>query len=105
MIQVAPVVPFAKQRRTEPFKKICKMTGHLFTAGQARVQQVQVNMTHHQWVQSLVDSKNPADKSFAKEMLGPTRFDLVKSGKLTVDRLYYGGKKITIADLKKEYIK
>jgi hypothetical protein len=40
-----------------------------------------------------------ADQKFALEALGPTRFDLVKSGKLEMNSLYYGGKLRTIKEL------
>ena len=39
----------------------------------------------------MVNSSNPADVAFAREALGPTRFDLVKSGKLEMNSLYYRG--------------
>lgn len=65
-----------------------------------RVQHISTGMTHSQWVQSLVNSKDPRDVLFSKEMLGPTRWELVRSGKLTVDRLYYGGTRLTINQLK-----
>jgi len=42
----------------------------------------------------------PLNKAFAREMLGPKRFNLVESGKLRVDNLYYHGKLITIKELK-----
>jgi SPP1 gp7 family putative phage head morphogenesis protein len=61
---------------------------------------VPANMTHNKWMQSMVDSKDPRDVSFAREALGPTRFKLVKSGKLKVESLYYHGKIRTIKELK-----
>jgi hypothetical protein len=67
------------------------------------VDHVPEGMNYRQWVQSLADSKNPKDVSFAREMLGPTRFDMVKSGKLQVDNLYYAGKLRTIKELKSLY--
>jgi len=66
-----------------------------------RVQFVPKSMTHSGWVQSLVESANPKDVSFAREMLGKTRFDLVKAGKFKVEKLYYGGKIKTIKELKR----
>ena len=48
----------------------------------------------------MVKSSNPADVVFAKEALGPARFDLVKSGKLKMTQLYYAGKLRTIKQLK-----
>ena len=48
----------------------------------------------------MVKSADPADAAFANEALGPTRFDLVASGKLKLSSLYYGGKLRTIKELK-----
>jgi len=48
----------------------------------------------------LVHSKNSADVSFAREALGKTRFELVKSGKLRVESLYYDSKLRNIKQLK-----
>ena len=51
-------------------------------------------------MQSLVNSKDPKDRAFAKEALGPKRYELVSKGKLKVDSLYYAGKLRTIKQLK-----
>lgn len=64
-----------------------------------RVKFIPGKFTHSDWMQSMVHSKDPRDVAFAREALGPKRFELVKSGKLTVDRLYYGGKLRTIKEL------
>ena len=64
-----------------------------------RVQHISTGLTHSQWMQSMVHSTDPRDVAFAREALGPTRFELVKSGKLTVERLYYGGELRTIKEL------
>lgn len=64
-----------------------------------RVQFPKRKMNYNQWVQSLVNSKDPGNVAFAKEMLGPTRFKLVKSGKLKMRQLYYAGKLRTIKQL------
>ena len=64
-----------------------------------RVKHIPAGTTHNQWMQSMVHSKDPRDVAFSKEALGPKRFELVKSGKLTVDRLYYDGKLRTIKEL------
>lgn len=48
----------------------------------------------------MVHSQNAADRAFAKEALGKTRFDLLKANKLEIDSLYYKGKLRTIAELK-----
>ena len=66
-----------------------------------RVQFVPESMTHNQWVQSLVTSKDPKDVSFAREMLGKTRFELVKAGKFKVENMYYHGKLRNISELKR----
>jgi SPP1 gp7 family putative phage head morphogenesis protein len=65
-----------------------------------RVQDVPETKTYSQWMSSLVNSKNPADVSFAREALGKTRFELVKSGKLKLESLYYNGKLRSIKELK-----
>jgi SPP1 gp7 family putative phage head morphogenesis protein len=65
-----------------------------------RVQFIPESMNHNQWTQSLVNSSDPRDVSFAREMLGPTRFNLVKAGKFEVKDLYYHGKLRTIKELK-----
>lgn len=62
--------------------------------------QVPAGMSHNTFMQSMVRSSNPAHRAFAREALGPTRFDLVRSGKLQVNQLYYGGKLRTIDQLK-----
>jgi SPP1 gp7 family putative phage head morphogenesis protein len=64
-----------------------------------RVKFVPADTTHSQWVTGLVNSTNPKDVAFAREMLGPTRFKLVNSGKLSVDKFYYHGKLRTIKEL------
>jgi hypothetical protein len=61
-------------------------------------------LTYSQWMQSMVKSRNAVDVAFAREALGKLRFDMVKSGKLTVSKLYYGGKLRTIDQLK-EFMK
>jgi hypothetical protein len=48
----------------------------------------------------MIKSKNPSDVSFAREVLGPTRFKLVKSGKLQIKSLYYAGRLRTIKQVK-----
>ena len=68
-----------------------------------RVQFIPESMTHNQWVQNLVKSSAARDVSFAQEMLGKTRFDLVKAGKFEVKDLYYAGKLRTIKELKGLY--
>jgi len=65
-----------------------------------RVQTVPGKTTYSQWMQGLVTSSNPKDIAFAQEVLGPTRFKLVSSGKLKVESLYYHGKLRTIKELK-----
>ena len=58
-------------------------------------------MNYRQWMQSMVKSSDPGDVAFAREALGPTRFNLVESGKLKVESLYYQGKFKTIDELKR----
>ena len=57
-------------------------------------------MNYREWMSSMVNSKNAANRSFAKEALGKTRYDLLKSNKLEIDRLYYKGRLRTIKELK-----
>lgn len=57
-------------------------------------------MNYRQWMESMVKSPDPGDVAFAREALGPTRFNLVESGKLKMESLYYGGKLRTINELK-----
>ena len=64
-----------------------------------KVQFPKRKLSYNQWVQSLVNSKDASNVAFAKEMLGPTRFKLVKSGKLKLRQLYYAGKLRTIKQL------
>jgi len=64
-----------------------------------KVNFVPAKTTHNQWMQGLVNSKDPRDVAFAREALGPRRFSLVKSGKLRVDQLYYSGKLRTVKEL------
>jgi len=68
-----------------------------------RAKQLPNRTTWNQWMQSMVNSKNPADRAFAREALGPKRFSLVKSGKLKVESLVYAGKLRTIKDLERLY--
>ena len=65
-----------------------------------RVQFPHAKVSYTEWMQGMAKSKNPADAAFAREALGPARFDLVRSGKLKLSSLYYGGKLRTIKELK-----
>ena len=65
-----------------------------------RVQFPHAKVTYQEWMESMVKSVDPSDRAFAGEALGPTRFDLVKSGKLKLSSLYYAGKLRTIKELK-----
>ncbi len=58
-------------------------------------------MNYRQWMESMVKSSDPRDVAFAREALGPTRFNLVESGKLKIESLYYQGKLRTINELKR----
>ena len=53
----------------------------------------------NEWMLSMVNSSDPRDVSFAREVLGKTRFELVKSEKLKMESLYYGGRLRTIKEL------
>jgi uncharacterized protein with gpF-like domain len=66
-----------------------------------RVKFPQARTNYNQWMTSMVKSKNPADRAFAKEALGPNRFKLVSSGKLKMSSLYYAGKLRTLKELKR----
>jgi SPP1 gp7 family putative phage head morphogenesis protein len=65
-----------------------------------RVQHPPARMNYQQWLTSMVKSRNPADVSFAREVLGRTRFDLIKSGKLKIKSLYYAGRLRNLKQLK-----
>ena len=65
-----------------------------------RVQFPHAKISYTEWMEGMVKSADPADAAFAKEALGPTRFDLVKSGKLKLTSLYYSGRLRTIKQLK-----
>jgi len=66
-----------------------------------RVKHVPEGTTYSQWLKSLVNSKDPKDVAFAREALGKTRFDLLKSGKIKMESLYYHGKLRNIKELKR----
>ena len=57
--------------------------------------------SYESWLNSLVKSSDPDKIATAKEILGPTRFDLVSKGKLRIKKLYYHGKFRKITQLKK----
>ena len=65
-----------------------------------RVKFPPAKMNYQQWMTSIIKSKNPADRAFAREALGPSRFKLVSSGKLKMSQLYYAGKLRNIKELK-----
>lgn len=48
-------------------------------------------ITHSEWMESMVNSKDKRDRDFGAEALGKTRFRVVKSGKLKVESIYYRG--------------
>lgn len=66
-----------------------------------RVKHPHANVTYNQWLTSMVKSSDPRDVSFAREVLGPTRFKLISSGKLSMNSLYYHGKLRTIKELER----
>ena len=61
---------------------------------------VPAKMTYSQWMQSMVRSGDAEDRNFAREALGVKRFELVESGKLKVESLFYAGKLQSIEELK-----
>jgi len=66
-----------------------------------RAKHIPAKMNYNQWMTGMVKSKNPADRAFAREALGPSRFKLVKSGKLKMNQLYYAGKLRNLKELRK----
>lgn len=66
-----------------------------------RVKFPKLNQNYNQWMTSMVKSKNSADRAFAREALGPSRFKLVSSGKLKMNQLYYAGKLRNLKELKR----
>jgi SPP1 gp7 family putative phage head morphogenesis protein len=62
--------------------------------------QIPAGRSYNQWMNNMVHSKNPEYRKFAREALGPTRYKLVRDGKLKMNQLYYAGKLRTIAKLK-----
>ena len=61
---------------------------------------VRGDMSYKQWMESMVNSKDAADRAFAMEALGKTRCNLLRSNKLEIDSLFYRGKLRTIKQLK-----
>jgi hypothetical protein len=59
-----------------------------------------IKMDYTNWIQRLINSNDPKNLNFAREALGPARFELLKSGKLQIDQLYCSGKVRTIKELK-----
>ena len=66
-----------------------------------RVKHPLASQNYNQWLTSMAKSSDPRDVAFAREVLGPTRFDLVAKGKLKMESLYYTGKLRTIDELKR----
>jgi SPP1 gp7 family putative phage head morphogenesis protein len=66
-----------------------------------RVKHPSARQNYNQWLTSMIKSSDPRDVAFAKEVLGPSRFKLVSSGKLKMNSLYYAGKLRTIKELKR----
>jgi len=56
-------------------------------------------MNYKQWMESLVKSNNPVHLNFAKEALGTSRFNLLKTGKININQVYYAGKLKTVKQL------
>lgn len=66
-----------------------------------RVKFPKLKQSYSDWMNSMVNSKNPADVSFAKEALGISRFKLVSTGKLKLNQLFYAGKLRNLKELKR----
>ncbi len=66
-----------------------------------RVKHPHADTTYNQWMSSMIRSKDPRDVGFAREVLGKSRYNLIKSGKLKMESLYYHGKLRTIKELKR----
>ena len=66
-----------------------------------RVKHPQASINYNEWLMSMVNSSDARDVSFAREVLGPTRFDLLSSRKLKMESLYYQGKLRTIKELER----
>jgi SPP1 gp7 family putative phage head morphogenesis protein len=66
-----------------------------------RVKFPERRLNYNRWLTSMVKSNNPADVSFAREVLRPSRFKLVKTGKLKMNQLYYAGKLRNLKELKR----
>jgi hypothetical protein len=83
-------------------KKIHHRDGTTSTAykGDLRVEFPKATTSYNEWMQSMINSSDPRNVAFAREALGPTRFNLVKSGKVQMESLYYQGKIRTIKELK-----
>ena len=56
-------------------------------------------ITYQEWMSSMVKSEDPEDRAFAREALGPKRFELVESGKLKIESLYYRERLLTVKEL------
>jgi len=67
--------------------------------GELTVYKFPSEMTHNEIMQTMVK----IEPDFVKEALGPKRFEMLASGKLTVDKLYYQNKLRTIKELKELY--
>jgi hypothetical protein len=51
-------------------------------------------------LRSLVDIENPVHVGTAREILGAARFNLVKDGKIEIEKLYHNGKIRSVKKLK-----
>lgn len=65
-----------------------------------RVKHVSQETTYNEWMKTMVTSSDPRDRAFAREALGPKRFELVSSGKLRLESLYYRGRLRSIKELR-----
>ncbi|MFC1505202.1 minor capsid protein [Thermodesulfobacteriota bacterium] len=74
-------------------------TSTKYEALEARFPKLKQN--YNQWMSSMIKSSDPAERAFALEALGKKRFALVRSGKLQLKSLFYGGKLRTLKELER----
>jgi len=56
-------------------------------------------MNYREWLESLLESGEPQNLQFLQEALAPPDLNFLKSGKLSVDQLYFQGRYRTIKEL------
>jgi SPP1 gp7 family putative phage head morphogenesis protein len=85
-----------KETKPRTIKHKDGTTSTEFTEMEAEL--VPFKTTYNEWMTSMVNG-SAADQAFAREALGPTRFNLIRSGELRMDSLYYQGRLRTIKEL------